>query len=352
VPAPPPPFLAGIGQRVASRVDALLADEQARWGAVDADLVAPYTALRALVAGGGKRLRPAFCHWGWVGAGGDPDDPRIVDAGAALELLHTFALIHDDIIDGSTRRHGGPCLHVSFATAHTAEGWHGDAARFGEGAAMLIGDVAFVYADRLLRGAPADALEVFDELRVEVNVGQYLDVLGTATRPASTAQARTICVYKSGKYTIERPLHLGAALAGRLDELSKPYSAYGVPLGEAFQLRDDLLGAFGDADLLGKGVGEDLREGKPTALFAIARGRAAGADAALLDRCYGRPDLTGDEIAAVQDVLTETGARAEVEASVTALTDTALAALAEAPVTTDARAALTDLARFVSGREF
>ena len=324
MPAPPPPFLAGIGRRVAERIDTLLAAEQERWGVVDADLVEPYAALRALVAGGGKRLRPAFCHWGWVGAGGDPGDPRIVDAGAALELLHTFALIHDDIIDGSARRHGGPCLHVGFARQHSEMGWHGDAGRFGEGAAMLIGDVAFVYADRLLRGAPADALDVFDELRIEVNVGQYLDVLGTATRPASTAQAHTICVYKSGKYTIERPLHLGAALAGRLDELAKPYSAYGVPLGEAFQLRDDLLGAFGDADLLGKSVGEDLREGKPTALFAIARGGASGPDAALLDRCYGRRDLT----------------------------DAALAALAEAPVTGEAREALTALARFVSGREF
>jgi len=352
VPAPPPPFLAGIGRRVAERIDTLLAAEQERWGAVDADLVEPYAALRALVAGGGKRLRPAFCHWGWVGAGGDPGDPRIVDAGAALELLHTFALIHDDIIDGSARRHGGPCLHVGFARQHSEMGWHGDAGRFGEGAAMLIGDVAFVYADRLLRGAPADALDVFDELRIEVNVGQYLDVLGTATRPASTAQAHTICVYKSGKYTIERPLHLGAALAGRLDELAKPYSAYGVPLGEAFQLRDDLLGAFGDADLLGKSVGEDLREGKPTALFAIARGRASGPDAALLDRCYGRRDLTAAEISAVQEVLTATGARAQVEASVGALTDTALAALADAPVTAEARAALTALARFVSGREF
>ena len=183
-------------------------------------------------------------------------------------------------------------------------------------------------------------------------MGQYLDLVGTASQRASEAQARTICVYKSGKYTIERPLHLGAALAGRLDELAKPYSAYGVPLGEAFQLRDDLLGAFGDADLLGKSVGEDLREGKPTALFAIARGGASGPDAALLDRCYGRRDLTDAEITAVQDVLTATGARAQVEASVAALTDAALAALAEAPVTGEAREALTALARFVSGREF
>jgi len=351
VPVEPPSSLAAISERVAARIDALLAAEQHRWGAVDTDMVEPYASLRALVSGG-KRLRPAFCHWGWVGAGGDPDDPRIVDAGAALELLHAFAIVHDDIMDGSTRRHGRPCVHVEFADRHAERGWRGEARRFGDGAALLIGDLAFVYADLLLRGAPADAMDVFTELRVEVNVGQYLDLIGTATRNASPARARTICVYKSGKYTVERPLHLGAALAGRLDDLAKAYTAYGIPLGEAFQLRDDLLGAFGDAERLGKGVGEDIREGKPTALYAAARGRAGAADAALLDRCYGRPDLTLAEIAGVQRVLTDTGARAEIEAAVTTLTDTALGALAEAHLPEPARAELAALARFVSGRDF
>ena len=351
MPVEPPSSLAAISERVAARIDALLAAEQQRWGAVDADMVEPYTSLRALVSRG-KRLRPAFCHWGWVGAGGDPDDPRIVDAGAALELLHAFAIVHDDIMDGSTRRHGRPCVHVEFADRHAERGWRGEARRFGDGAALLIGDLAFVYADRLLSGAPADAMDVFTELRVEVNVGQYLDLIGTATRNASPARARTICVYKSGKYTIERPLHLGAALAGRLDDLAKAYTAYGIPLGEAFQLRDDLLGAFGDAERLGKGVGEDIREGKPTALYAAARGRAGAADAALLDRCYGRPDLTDAEIAGVQQVLTDTGARAEIEGAVTTLTDTALGALAEAHLPEPAAAELAALAQFVSGRDF
>jgi geranylgeranyl diphosphate synthase type I len=351
VPVAPPPSLATIGERVSARIDVLLADEQDRWGAVDADMVEPYAALRALVSGG-KRLRPAFCHWGFVGAGGDPDDPRIVDAGAALELLHAFAIIHDDIMDGSSRRHGRPCVHVAFADQHAERGWRGEPRRFGDGAALLIGDLAFVYADRLLRGAPPDAIDVFSELRVEVNVGQYLDLIGTATRNATPARAHTICVYKSGKYTVERPLHLGAALAGRLDELAKVYTAFGMPLGEAFQLRDDLLGAFGDAARIGKGVGEDLREGKPTALYAAARGTAGPDDAALLDRCYGRRDLTPAEIAEIQRVLTDTGARAEIEAAVTTLTDTALAALAEGHLPEPARAELADLARFVSGRDF
>jgi len=351
VPAEPPPSLAAIAERTDARIDALLAAEERRWAAVDPALAEPLAALREFVAGG-KRLRPAFLHWSWVGAGGDGDDERPALAGAALELLHTSALVHDDVMDGSTRRHGRETVHVRFSAAHAAHGWRGEPRRFGEGAAILIGDLASVYAEQLLRGAPAEALDVFAELRVELNVGQYLDLAATAARSASIARARTICVYKSGKYTVERPLHLGAALAGRLDELGGPYSAYGLPLGEAFQLRDDLLGAFGDAAVLGKEVGEDVRDGKPTALYATARARAGGADRALLDRCYGRPGLAPDEVAAVQQVLASTGARAEVEARIAALTDASLAALAEAPIGDDARRELAALARFAAGREF
>jgi geranylgeranyl diphosphate synthase type I len=276
----------------------------------------------------------------------------VVDAGAALELLHTFALAHDDIMDDSALRHGRPCLHVDFASRHRAHGWRGEARRFGDGAAILIGDLAFVYADQLLQGAPAAALDVFTELRLEVNIGQYLDLVATANRASTPAQAHTICVYKSGKYTVERPLHLGAALAGRLDELDKAYTAYGIPLGEAFQLRDDLLGAFGGGDRLGKMVGEDFRGGKPTALYALARDRASGADAVLLSERFGQPDLTDEEVRAIQVVLMDTGARQAVEEAVETLATEALAALGGAPVVDEARAELEALARFVTGRDF
>ncbi|MHB8465159.1 MAG: polyprenyl synthetase family protein [Acidimicrobiales bacterium] len=337
----PPPSLAEIGNRVAARIDALLAGERDRWCAVDADLGPPYDALRAVIAGG-KRLRPAFCHWGFVGAGGDPGDPRVVDAGAALELLHTFALVHDDIMDDSSRRHGIACMHVDFAARHASSGGRGESRRFGDGAAILIGDLAFVYADHLMRDAPRAALDVFTELRLEVNVGQYLDLVGTASRAITVEQARTIAVYKSGKYTIERPLHVGAALAGRLDELAEAYTAFGVPLGEAFQLRDDLLDAFGDSAVLGKEAGEDLRSGKPTRLFALARERADTASIAALD---------GPDLAAIRRVLVDTGARAEVEARVTSLGSSAMAALRDAPVTAEARRELTALADFVTRRD-
>jgi geranylgeranyl diphosphate synthase type I len=337
----PPPSLAPIATAVGRRIETLLEAEQARWAAIDPALEEAYLALRAIIAGG-KKLRPAFCHWAWVGAGGDPDATSIVDAGAALELLHTFALIHDDIMDDANLRHGLTCVHVDFAARHRQRQWQGESRRFGDGAAILIGDVAFVYADQLLQGAPAAAQQVFTELRLEVNVGQYLDLLGTATRHPTVEQARTIAVYKSGKYTFERPLHLGAALAGRLAELQQPLTRFGVPLGEAFQLRDDLLDVFGDSAVLGKPVGQDLRSGKPTCLLAIGLARASDAEAKTL--ASGDPD-------AMREVLVKTGAREEVEERIDRLRAAALDALAEAPIEESAHRELQALAMFVSARQ-
>jgi len=345
-----PPSLAGIASRVDRRIRTLLDAELERWSAVDADLAEPFAALRDLVLAGGKRLRPAFCHWAYLGAGGNPADDAVVDAGAALELLHTFALVHDDIMDGSATRRGTDTIHVQFEADHAKEGWRGEPRRFGEGVAILVGDLAFVYADQLLAAAPAAAVEVFTELRVEVNVGQYLDLLGTVRGRANEATARRISRFKSGKYTVERPLHLGAALAGRLDDLAGPLSGYGLPLGEAFQLRDDLLGVFGDCTLTGKPVGEDLREGKPTLLYAMAAERASGADAGMLAR-YGSADLDDDEVAALQDVLRSTGAVDVVEASIDDLVGTAVAALDGAALAEESRQGLVELAYYVAGRD-
>ncbi len=213
-----------------------------------------------------------------------------------------------------------------------------------------MGDFAFVYADVLLRGIPDAARPIFDELRLELCVGQYLDLEGTASGSSDPAQAEKIERYKSGKYTVERPLHLGAALAGRLDALSGALSTFGLPLGEAFQLRDDILGVFGDATVTGKPVGDDLREGKLTPLVAAAAARATGPAARMLDR-IGDPDLDDDDIAALQDVLVDTGAVDEVERSIERLVDRALDALSVTPITTEARLALEELGTFVAWRD-
>ncbi|MBW3537454.1 MAG: polyprenyl synthetase family protein [Actinobacteria bacterium] len=350
----PPASLRRIASAVESRIDTLLSAECERWKAIDPDLAEPLVTLRATIFSGGKRLRPAFCHWAFVGAGGAPDDPLIVDAGAALELLHSFAVLHDDVMDASRMRHGADTVNCAHESRHRAAGWSGEARRFGDGVAVLVGDLAFVYADMLLARAAPEAVAVFNELRLEVNLGQYLDLVGTARRDSDLENARKISLYKSGKYTVERPLHLGAALAGRADgsdELSGRLSEYGLAVGEAFQLRDDLLGAFGDPSVTGKPVGEDLREGKPTPLYALAVARATGGAAEFLDQRYGSADLSEEQIAALREVFTDTGAKAAVEERIDRLIEQGIAALPNCGLAGEALSELESLARFVAARD-
>jgi geranylgeranyl diphosphate synthase type I len=355
-----PAALSEPARRVDARLDQLLAEEVERWAAVDPSLREPMLALRAAVLSGGKRLRPAFCYWAFVGRGGEPDDPRVIDGGAALEMLHAAALLHDDIIDGSARRHGLDTVHVQYAARHRAAAWRGDGARFGAGVGILLGDVALVYSDRLLAAAPLAARAVFDEARLEVNLGQYLDILGGAYGVGggdeAVQRAEQICRYKTAKYTVERPLHLGAALSApeRFGEIAGPLSAVGLPLGEAFQLRDDILGVFGDPAVTGKPVGDDLREGKPTLLASLAwtrAGAAAGPEARLFETRFGAPDLTDEEVRDLRAAIEATGARREVEERIERLMQTVERALVALPVGSEARAALRQLAVYAARRD-
>jgi geranylgeranyl diphosphate synthase, type I len=335
---------------VDARIRLLLDAERERWTTVDPDLALPIEALARLVLAGGKRLRPSFCHLAFVGAGGDPADPVLVEVGAGLELLHTFALVHDDVMDDSIMRRGMTAVHVQFIEHHEKLGWSTEPRRFGEGVAILVGDLAFVYADILLRDVNHAAKSVFNELRIEVNVGQYLDLLGTARGKPTVSLASRICRYKSGKYTIERPLHLGVALADRLGEFQHALSAYGLPLGEAFQLQDDLLGSLGDERLTGKPVGGDLREGKPTALVARALERATSAQHRVLDG-IGDPELSPSDVGEIQRVLVDTGAVEAVENDIHRLRDEAVGAIGFAGLSTYATENLVALAHFVTDRK-
>ena len=346
-----PPSLLEVASRVDKRLESLLAPERQRWEKVDADLVPPIDEISRLVLAGGKRLRPAFCFWGFVGAGGDPTDELVIDAGAALELLHAFALFHDDVMDGSLTRRGEPTTNAKFEARHGDNKLAGESRRFGDGVAILVGDLAYVYSDQLMRNASPQAWSIWNELRIELNFGQYLDMLGSAMNERRREKAERICRYKSGKYTIERPLHLGALLAAPLrgDELLPVLSAYGLPLGDAFQMRDDVLGAFGDTAITGKPVGDDLREGKPTPLMAIATARANAAQLQELQR-VGNQDLTREEIARIQQVIRDTGALDELETVITRLTDEAIAAVIHLPFTQMVRDELITLAEYVSWR--
>jgi len=326
---------------------------------ISPDLEPFVDALAAFVLDGGKRLRPAFCYWGYRAAGlddGSVHDDTIVAAAAALELVQACALVHDDVIDRSDTRRGGPSVHRRFAIAHHSAGWSGDDEAFGRAAAVLLGDLALVWADAMLAdsGLPPDALlrglPVWNAMRVEVMCGQYLDVVEQARGGGSVERALRVARYKAAKYTVERPLHLGASIAGAGGELLDGLSAYGVPLGEAFQLRDDLLGVFGDPLVTGKPAGDDLREGKRTVLVAQAAQAADDAQLAVLRDLVGDPDLDLDCVQALRDITTATGAAAAVEHMIEQRAEAALAALDRTAMAADARAELAALATLATQR--
>jgi geranylgeranyl diphosphate synthase type I len=347
------PLAAPVPERFVAQVDgrleALLDATEHRWLPVDDELGPPLRSLRRAVLGGGKRLRPTFAYWGWVAATGELEaGPDVVDTGAALELLHAFALVHDDVMDDADTRRGGTTTHVEHAATHRAGSWRGDHRRYGESIAILVGDLAHTLADSLVPLTVPVAGDVWRELQVELVLGQYLDVVRSAHGHAEADEARRIARLKSGRYTVEQPLRLGAALGGRLSHLDAALTAYGAPLGMAFQLRDDVLGAVGD-DHLGKPVGGDIREGKPTALLASAREMASPAQARVLER-VGAADLTDDEVGAIQEVLGACGALDAMRSEIDDLADAACGAIERAPIAEAAVGALVGLARFVVDR--
>jgi geranylgeranyl diphosphate synthase, type I len=300
---------------------------------------------------GGKRLRPAFCYWGWRGAGG-ADCEQVVTAAAALELFQAAALIHDDVMDDSDTRRGMPAVHRRFATLHRGSAWTGDGERFGLAGAVLAGDLCLVWSDELFTASGLDGEQLargrrmFDRMRTELMGGQYLDMLEQAVaggRGDAVERARRVIHYKSAKYTIEEPLLIGGALAGASPELLHAYSAFGLPLGEAFQLRDDVLGVFGDPAETGKPAGDDLREGKRTVLVAKALERATPAQAALVRSLLGDPGLDVAGVEALRDVIVSTGALEAVERLVDDLVAQSRAALAAADVAHPARDVLEGL---------
>jgi geranylgeranyl diphosphate synthase type I len=324
--------LAQLRERVQTVLSSFLADQSALLTAIGTDLLPVTEALHEFLLEGGKRLRPTFAYWGYRGAGG-PDDDGIVAAAASLELLHACALIHDDVMDGSDTRRGHPAVHRRFAAMHDKQAWEGSSAAFGESAAILLGDLCLVWAEQMLTtcGLPEEAVRrtrgVYDEMRIELMCGQYLDLLEQARGGQSMDRALRVARFKSAKYTIERPLHVGASLAGADTAVHAVYSAYGLPLGEAFQLRDDVLGVFGDPAVTGKPAGDDLREGKRTALIAMALDAADDGQVDVVRRYLGDAGLERDGVDALRAVIAETGALDRVEALIEERTAQAVAAL-------------------------
>jgi len=348
----------GLRTRVHKEIDGFLARQVMTLEDVSLDCAPLQDAIGELMRGG-KRLRAAFCYWGWRGAGG-PDSPSIVSAATAMEFFQSAALIHDDLMDNSDTRRGIPSTHRRFAALHRSRSWQGDADRFGLAGAVLAGDLCLVWSEEIFAGcgvAPAQlshGQRLFDRMRAQLMGGQYLDMLEQAVPPRGSGhaveRARQVIRYKSAKYSVEYPLLIGAALAGADDRLLETYSAFGLPLGEAFQLRDDVLGVFGDPRRTGKPAGDDLREGKRTVLVAKALEAASPAQAEIVHRLLGDPDLEAQGVADLRQVLVETGALDAVERLIDELVGRTRSALAEAWLHDPARRVLDELVEAATAR--
>jgi geranylgeranyl diphosphate synthase type I len=305
-----------------------------------------------LLNNGGKRIRPAMCYLGWLSTAG-LDHPTgredVVTVGAALELLHIFALIHDDVMDESASRRGQASVHAQAVALHVATRATGDAQRFGDSIAMLAGDLAHAEADQLAAGLPVEMRRLWRVLVVELVCGQRRDLTGSAGGRRDLGHARQVARMKSGSYTVERPLQLGAAAAQAGPEVFARLADYGREIGEAFALRDDLLGVWGDPSLTGKPAGDDLLSGKPTVILALAQERVTGVARPLLDR-VGSPDLTSEDVRVLQSALRDCGVVEAVETLISSHLHTALSALDVDVLNPEGIAGLTQMAHQIAWR--
>ena len=356
------------------RLDDFLADRTPQLLAIAPELEPFIDYSRSFLAGG-KRFRALFCYWGWQSVtAGDPLDaagngaavdlPAVVSAAAALEMFHAAALVHDDIMDNSDTRRGNPAAHKRFERLHREGGWLGDASGYGQSSALLLGDLLLSWSDEVfdsaLRQLPdataaAAARAEFNLMKTEVTVGQYLDILEENSwkqHPESELlqRAHRVIVYKSAKYSVEAPLAIGAALGGASLAQVAALRDFGLPLGIAYQLRDDVLGVFGDPRVTGKPAGDDLREGKRTVIVALARAALPANARSLLDELLGDPGLDDRQIAMLQQTIRASGAMEQVEAIIARNVARAIEAIEAAPLSAAARDQLVTLADTVSRR--
>ena len=345
---------AAYRQALSADLEQFLGSQREVLEEVSAESVPLLGAVHSL-AKGGKRLRALLNYWGWRGAGGEVLGEAAVRSGLALELFQSAALIHDDIIDRSDTRRGAPSVHRHFSNRHAEAEWFLDGSHFGSSAAILAGDLCLALSEEAFTSVGERAAyntrarAVFNRMRTEVMAGQYLDILEEVVGPGhepdrAVVRARNILRFKSAKYSIEHPLAIGGALAGASEELLAAYSAFSLPLGEAFQLRDDVLGVFGDPEITGKPAGDDLREGKRTVLIAYALSSGSAAVRKEITEQLGRPDLDEDAVASLRSAIQESGALATTEALIAEHTGQAFSTLAALAVDEQTRSALESLA--------
>ena len=346
---------------VTAQLRGFLADRRAEAAYIGTDYDGMIGVLEDFVLRGGKRLRPLFAYWGYravTPSPGDPVDDEILRLFSALELLHACALVHDDVIDDSATRRGMPTAHVHFAELHRDRGWRGSADQFGRSAAILLGDLSLVWADDIVAevNLPPDGQRrvqrVWSDIRTEVLGGQYLDIVAESSGAHSIASAMKVNTYKTASYTVSRPLQMGAAAAADRPDVQAAFHDLGNDLGVAFQLRDDVLGVFGDPAVTGKPSGDDLRSGKRTVLLAEAVERAGQSDpaAAELIRSSIGTDLSDTQVRELCSVIESVGALAAVEDRIALLTRRGLDVLDQASINAPARRGLTELAGLAANR--
>ncbi|MGV8885059.1 MAG: polyprenyl synthetase family protein [Microbacteriaceae bacterium] len=361
---------------VQERIDAFLAERAPALTRIAPELD-PFIDFSRDFLAGGKRFRALFCYWGWEAVAGSndgfdiapeaahrPDIDAVVQAASALELFHAAALVHDDIMDNSDTRRSRPSAHKRFESLHHDGAWLGNPLAFGQSAALLLGDLLLSWSDEMFdaalrsltsRAASAAARVEFNLMRTEVTVGQYLDILeenAWVRHPEIELlpRAHRVVVYKSAKYSVEAPLAIGGALGGATAQQSAVLREFGLPLGIAYQLRDDMLGVFGDPSVTGKPAGDDLREGKRTVLIALARSAMPSSARRVLDDLLGDPELDSEQISMLQSAITDSGAIDQVERIIDRNVGEAKSAIADAPLSSPARTQLLQLADTVIRR--
>jgi geranylgeranyl diphosphate synthase type I len=355
------PSAVELASAVTDQLREYLRDRRTDAAYIGSDYAELTAGLEEFVLRGGKRVRPAFAYWGWravADAAADPFDPSMLRLFSALELLHACALVHDDVIDSSATRRGLPTVHRLFCDKHRSSQWHGSSEQFGISAAILLGDLALVWADDIVATADlsADAQlrvrRVWSAIRTEVLGGQYLDIVAESSGSESVASAMTVNIYKTASYTISRPLQFGASAAADRPDVLAVFHEFGTSLGVAFQLRDDVLGVFGDPAVTGKPSGDDLRSGKRTVLLAEAVERAEKVDpvAAKLLRTSIGTELSDAQVKELCLVIESVGALAAVEERIDTLTGRALETLSAAPIDVQAKVGLSELARRAANR--
>ncbi|MGO1306236.1 MAG: polyprenyl synthetase family protein [Microbacterium gubbeenense] len=366
----PHPIITAISERLEmfARSRAAEVDADAVFGTSTNDAVAALLLQHAADSfSGGKRLRARFAYWGWRAhtrdAGAVPD--HVLALGAALEVFQAAALVHDDILDNSDTRRGRPSAWRALEAEHRARTWSGSSEEFGRSGAILLGDLLLGWSDDLLEEALAqvDAATAartrseYARMRRDVILGQFLDIAEEAAWPVTpdaehADRAMRIAVLKSARYSVQQPLLMGAAIGGAGADARTSLAAIGEPLGLAFQLRDDVLGVFGDPEITGKPAGDDLREGKRTLLVAYARERMSPAERTGFDERLGADDLLADEIASLQQTVRTGGALDRVESAIAAYAVAANDAITSAGFDESTTAELRDLVTATTIRSF